>query len=114
MDAEQDDTRVIGECLLAAADGPFFPDWEFHILFGLERDEVREVARAWPTTDDPERQRNAVNGSLNMLLGYPHARWDAWTNFISVPPDEVARVYARWRGEDRLDESSEGFFDRLT
>ena len=25
--------RIIGECLRAASEGPFFPDWEFHILF---------------------------------------------------------------------------------
>ena len=38
------DSRVIGECLRAAVNGPFFPDWEFSTLFGLTRDEVRAVA----------------------------------------------------------------------
>jgi hypothetical protein len=30
------DKVILGQALSAAADGPFFPDWEFHTLFGLE------------------------------------------------------------------------------
>ena len=32
------DHKIIAEALSAAAEGPFFPDWEFHTLFGLERE----------------------------------------------------------------------------
>ena len=35
--------KVIYECLQASVNGSFFPDWEFHTLFGLTRDEVREI-----------------------------------------------------------------------
>ncbi len=38
------DKAVIGQALRAAADGPFFPDREFHTLFGLERSDVRATA----------------------------------------------------------------------
>ena len=38
------DKAIVGQALRAAADGPFFPDWEFHTLFGLERSEVRAIA----------------------------------------------------------------------
>jgi hypothetical protein len=34
------DKAIVGQALRAAANGPFFPDWEFHALFGLERSEV--------------------------------------------------------------------------
>jgi hypothetical protein len=27
--------RIVGECLRASVDGPYFEDWEFHTLFGL-------------------------------------------------------------------------------
>jgi len=34
---------VVRQCLQAAVDGPFFPEWEFGIIFRLERDEVKQV-----------------------------------------------------------------------
>src|SRR5271154_1760450 len=67
------DKGIVGQALRAAANGPFFPDWEFHTLFGLERDRVREIADAWPKqVAPPEEMTVAVNNSLNNLLGYPH------------------------------------------
>ena len=54
----QAESKIVGEVLRAAANGPFFPDWEFHTLFGLERDQVRQVAVAWPTPImDPHGER---------------------------------------------------------
>ena len=113
VDAGDEDAAVIGQCLRAAADGPFFPDWEFPILFGFEREEVRRIAAAWPDWPDEAEQADAVNASLNNLLGYPHSQWHAWHDYIPLTPADVARVYARWRGGD-LDGSPRGYFDRLT
>ena len=45
---------IVKACLRAAADGPFFPDWEFSAIFGFERSEVREVAGSWPVMPDPD------------------------------------------------------------
>ena len=45
---DERDRDVIERCLRAAVEGPFFPDWEFHALFGLDREEVRAVLSAWP------------------------------------------------------------------
>jgi hypothetical protein len=111
--SEGEDSEVIRQCLLAAANGPFFPDWEFPILFGLGRDIVRRVAEEWPSWDNEGEQSVAVNNALNHLLGYPHKRWDVWYDYISPSPSEVARVVARWRGEAEFDSSSKGYFDRL-
>jgi hypothetical protein len=94
-----DDERIIGECLRAAVEGPFFPDWEFSLLFGLERHEVAAVLASWPRTDDPEVRDLAVNNALNNLLGYPHKKMSVWSDYISVSPAEVAAVFRRWRGE---------------
>jgi len=96
----ESDSHIIGECLDAAADGPFFPDWEFHTLFGLHKDEVRAIARRWPDVnwwDDDVRL--AVNNALNNLIGYPHRAGGAWPDWISVPRDELPAVLARWRGD---------------
>jgi hypothetical protein len=113
MVVEEGDSEVIRQCLWAAADGPFFPDWEFHTLLGFERDEIRRMAQRWPDWDDDVEQSGAVNNVLNNLLGYPHHRWDAWHDYISPVSDDVARIYARLRNEDELDASGKGYFDRL-
>jgi len=93
------DPQIIGECLDAAADGPFFPDWEFQTLFGLTREEVRLIAQHWPDMDwCDDNVRLAVNNSLNHLIGYPHRVGDGWSDWVSVDRDELPAVLARWRG----------------
>jgi hypothetical protein len=42
-----EEKRVIGECLCAAAFGPFFEDdWEFPTVFGVEHAEAEQIAIA--------------------------------------------------------------------
>ena len=92
--------QVVLECLRAAVDGPFFPEWEFPILFGLEREQVRQIAAAAPHIDDSrEDAALAINNALANLLGYPHRQESAWPQFISAPWEEVSRVFDKWRGE---------------
>lgn len=94
----EDEKRVILECLKAAAEGPFFPDWEFHTLFGLERNEMAEIVAAWPRIDwSLEKVIVAMNNSMNNLLGYPHGCEEEWARYISVTAEEVARVFSKWR-----------------
>lgn len=92
------DRRIIGECLKAATEGPFFPDWEFHILFGLYRWEVAEIAAAWPNVSHVDtRVMQAVNNSMCHLLGYPHGCEEEWPDYISASEKEVDRVFSEWR-----------------
>lgn len=107
------DLQTIKECLNAAVDGPFFPDWEFHTLMGFSREEVSAIAQAWPHTDNPGEQDDAVNNVLNMLLGYPHRHWSRWPEYSSATPQDIARLLARWRGDNGFDSTPEGTFDRL-
>ena len=103
------DRAIVGQALRAAAHGPFFPDWEFHTLFGLQRDEVRTIADAWPNLmASPEDIDLALNNSLNNLLGYPHREDAVWPQWISVDRRELDDLFSRIRG--RRDES---YFDRL-
>jgi hypothetical protein len=96
-DAER---QVIQQCLRAAADGPFFPDWEFQTLFGVSRSEVRAVASAWPNVgDSTEGVSLAITNSLNNLVGYPHGQDHVWSQHISVAPDELVRILRRWSGQ---------------
>lgn len=107
------DVEVVRQCLAAAVAGPFFPDWEFYALFGLEREDVAKVLERWPDPANPKDQDLAVNNALNHLLGYPHRKEQVWSEFIPVPRSEVAAVLTRWRGDDAWDPSPRGHFDRL-
>jgi hypothetical protein len=97
-DAER---RIVRECLIAAIEGSFFPDWEFQTLFGLERGEVRRILSLWPALDEADESVViTINNSLNNLLGYPPANGDEeWPKFISVTREEVARIFDKWRGK---------------
>lgn len=92
------DRAILGQALRAAADGPFFPDWEFHTLFGLQRSEVRAIANAWPnpaaSSQDVEL---AVNNSLGNLLGYPHGQDAVWSQWISVDTQQLTDLFSRLR-----------------
>jgi hypothetical protein len=96
-DAERE---LVHRCLRAAVEGPFFPEWEFHALFGVSREEARAVLEAWPSIDDTDEVVfRTINNALNNLWGYPHGERDAWDLMIGVAPDEVSRVFAKWRGD---------------
>jgi hypothetical protein len=98
-DLDDSEKKVVRECLEAAVNGPFFPDWEFRTLFGIEREQVRVVLDAWPDVDDAnENVMLSINNSMNNLLGYPHGCDQQWHSFVSVSPDEVERVFSKWRG----------------
>lgn len=112
-DAER---RVVRECLRAAVEGLFFPDKEFHTLFGLERGEVRRILSLWPALDEADESVViAINNSLNNLLGYPATNGnEEWPKFISVARGEVARIFDKWRGKSPLTSpKSQRYFDDL-
>jgi hypothetical protein len=89
---------VIKECVNAAANGPFFPDWEFATLFGLTRKEVREILNQWTDVDTAsEHTRTAINSSFNNLTGYPISNEEQWPDFISVSRKKLKKIYAIWR-----------------
>lgn len=88
---------VIFQCLNAAANGPFFPDADFHILFGLKRIEVFKIINDWPNIDDSDKKvRLAINNSINNLLGYPHNCDDIWYDYISVSSSKLEIIYKKW------------------
>jgi len=92
------EVQTIGECLRAAAFGEFFPDWEFHTLFGLERDKAKRIATQWPHVDwsDKNVELMIIN-SMNNLLGYPHGKQHEWGQHLSVPQDVVKATLRKLR-----------------
>ncbi|CCD99322.1 hypothetical protein [Bradyrhizobium sp. STM 3809] len=77
------DREIVHRALGAAVEGPFFPEWEFHTLFGLYRSEVRAIYEAWPSPAcNSDRLLAAMIGSLNHLIGYPHKHEDAFHQYF--------------------------------
>ncbi len=95
-----DDALMVEACLRAAADGPFFPDWEFSALFGFERTEIRKLVANWRTEADEYRLWCAVSSSMNNLSGYPHRKDDALERMI---PGGRAALEASY---ERLEQAS--------
>jgi hypothetical protein len=94
---DERERQIMFECLRAAVNGPFFPEWEVHTLFGLERQEVKQVAEMCPNIDDSNEQVNlAIHNSIGNLLGYPHGEENTWQKFISASPEEVEKVFQKW------------------
>lgn len=92
----EEDRKIIGECLVAAVNGPFFPDWEFSTLFGLERAEIDRVARSWPDVDEQdETVALAVNNALANLAGYPHG--EDLSRHISATTERLLEILRKWR-----------------
>ena len=99
-----DEIAIVGQCLRAAAFGPFFPDWEFSALFGVTRAEAQAVAERFPHVDEHDDENRGcddtwlvINNTFVNLLGYPHGQDLAWSQYISATPAHVRRVYDRWR-----------------
>ena len=98
-DLSATEQHVIYQCLKAAVDGPFFPDGEFHTLFGLTRQEVEQIVIDWATVNKNSSDVIlAINNSLNNLLGYPHKCDREWHDFISVDRQKLGTIYAKWKG----------------
>jgi hypothetical protein len=100
------EVTVVAACLRAAADGPFFPDWEFTTIFGFTRDEIRAFADSWPTSSDEPVESRAINASLNNLLGYPHGLDAGWSNWIPAARDDVEALFTKIREASGANDAS--------
>jgi hypothetical protein len=82
--------QTVFECLFAAEQEEFFPEWEFETLFGITRNQLKGVREQWPTVDIAQPEVGAaIVCSMNHLLGYPNAQDGRWERYISVQPDAV-------------------------
>ena len=91
---------VVLECLKATADGPFFDDDDFHILFGLDRNEIRKIIADFQNINDSDTlAMGVINDSINNLIGFPHNKWEIWDNYISISPDELERLFKKWKAK---------------
>ena len=100
------DSNIIGECLAAAAVGPFFVDksnkenpyWEYQTLLGFEPKEVEEISKQWPDVDVYDEFISELVGScLQWLLSYPHGCESEWSKYISVSKEELSKLLGHWK-----------------
>jgi hypothetical protein len=106
--------EVVRECLRAAVEGPFFPEWEFGTIFGLQRDEVRQVLLSWPDLNEADESVvRAINNSFNNLLCYPtRNKQEIWPKFISVSGMELAKIFDKWKARPpRTSYKARDYFD---
>lgn len=102
------DRDLIGRCLRAAVDGPYFPEWEVDFIIGFSKNELGEIADAWPDSvriearaqEPDEAQRVAVNNVLNNFIGYPHGHWDELSRDLGGATEaRLIELLSAWRGE---------------
>jgi hypothetical protein len=90
-----EDVALVGRCLEAAANGPFFPDWEFDTLFGLSRDQLRKVAGAWPQNATEPDTEIAVRSTFANLSGYPHHEPRLLEEVLSTSTERLQELWER-------------------
>jgi hypothetical protein len=78
--------------LRAAADGPYFPEWEFETLIGFPRDRVRDWSARWPGAALDEEALAVAISVLNNLLGYPHGFESKLAAETGAPRAELAQL----------------------
>jgi hypothetical protein len=64
--------EIIRCALIAIVEGPFFPDWEFQTLFGVDRSEMRDALAKFPALSTLNSIPSfSVNNALFFLTTYP-------------------------------------------
>ena len=83
----------------AVAFGSFFDDSEFHILFGVTREELKEVISKWPDVNDlnPEVVELSINNSFANLLGYLNINKSELDKYINIDRQSMRDLYIKWK-----------------
>src|SRR5215470_15299961 len=93
-----EEREVLRRAMVAAAEGPYFPDWEFQTLFGVTRAEVSDVVRARPRLDESHDVfRQAINNALVHLIHYPHGQTVRLERELGVATARLEGIFAKWR-----------------
>jgi hypothetical protein len=94
----REENLLVKRCLLAAANGPFFPDWEFETLLGVTRETIAKLGVAWPAVDlDNDDVNCGVLNAVNNLIGYPHGLNDQLHAEYQIDPEALRRLVSRIR-----------------
>ena len=79
--------------LQATSEGPFFEEWEFQTLMGVDRSTLQDILNDWP---EQKVENNeficAIMNSLANLIGYPHGQEAELAKIIPGGIDELERI----------------------
>jgi len=98
--------KVIGECLIASAVGPFFVDkstkdnpyWEYQTLIGFSVEDVQKISNQWPNIDiTDEYISELISSCFGNLIGYPHRCEKYWPEYFSVTREQLIVFANSWR-----------------
>lgn len=98
---QKSDLETAYHCLRAVVYGPFIEDSQFQPRLGFTRNQMQEVASAWPTIDDIERHPNTLSAILACMnevchgIRFSEQEWRFW---FSETPEEIRHVYLKWKG----------------
>lgn len=89
----EDEKNIALKCLIAATEGPFFPDWEFGSIMYRNRDEIKEVIDQWDALDKSSDEITTIMISvINNLTGYPHGDEEALKHYVSVDAATLRKI----------------------
>jgi hypothetical protein len=109
----EDHHRIIAAMNLAA-ENSLFPEWEFHTIFGVNRDTLRSVARNWPKVDFHSSDvRCAVLNSINNLVGYPHRNQALVEETLKADAATLIELYRRVAAMLAIKPDSENYASRV-
>lgn len=87
--------EIVSQCLRAAVEGPFFPEWEFQTLMGVSREEISGLRTRWQASVIDHDDEDVVRNVLNHLIGYPHGHETEWRAHIDAGLDAVSSILAK-------------------
>ncbi len=95
---DENEKNIIKKCLEAGVKGPFFEDWEFSSLIGVERKKVEEILLRWPNVyENDEMEKLAINNLIGNLLGYPHGMKEELIEILSCSLEDLKIVFEKWK-----------------
>ena len=92
---DDDVVALLGRCLRAAVEGPFFADGEMDQLFAQDRGSLAVVASMWTRMNlaAPDLRRT-VESVTEMLLERGPANQEAWDEWVDADPVKVRAALA--------------------
>lgn len=87
---DEDLVDVLGRCLSAAADGPFFSDAELESLFGRSRESMQVIAGMWPRMNlaAPDL-RELLTRTVEELTRRADSTPRPWDEWIGASPEKI-------------------------
>ncbi len=88
---DEDVVELLGRCLAAAAEGPFFSDAELESLFGRGRRSIRVIAGMWPRMNlaAPDLRELLSRIARELTIRADPAS-DSWQEWIGASPEKLA------------------------